>query len=81
MSPAMVNRKLACLKHMYTKATEWGYLSVNPVKSVESLITECLNLAMTHEFCLMRADDLVDRVRRASAKSVGQNLLRMLFEV
>jgi len=37
VGPATVNRELACLKHMYTKAIEWGYLKINPVKSVKLL--------------------------------------------
>jgi len=37
VAPATVNRELACLKHMYTKAIEWGYLKTNPVKSVKLL--------------------------------------------
>lgn len=37
VAPATVNRELACLKHMYTKANEWGYLKINPVKSVKLL--------------------------------------------
>jgi integrase len=37
VSPASVNRELACLKHMYTKAIEWGHLKENPAKSVRLL--------------------------------------------
>jgi integrase len=37
VSPATVNRELACLKHMYTKAIEWGYVKANPVKTVKLL--------------------------------------------
>jgi integrase len=37
VSPATVNRELACLKHMYTKATEWNYAKANPVKTVKLL--------------------------------------------
>lgn len=37
VAPATVNRELACLKHMYTKATEWGYARANPVKAVKLL--------------------------------------------
>ena len=37
VSPATVNRELACLKHMFTKAIEWGYVKANPVKAVKSL--------------------------------------------
>lgn len=37
VSPATVNRELACLKHMYTKAIEWGCLKTNPVKTVKLL--------------------------------------------
>ena len=35
------------------------------------------NFATTHEFYLAVADDLVDRARRASAKSIDQNLLQI----
>ena len=37
VKPAMVNRELALLKHMCTKAVEWGYLKANPLKSVKFL--------------------------------------------
>jgi integrase len=35
--PATVNRELALLKHMYTKAIEWGYVKDNPAKAVRLL--------------------------------------------
>jgi integrase len=37
VSPATVNRELALLKHMCTKAVEWGSLKVNPLRSVRLL--------------------------------------------
>jgi integrase len=37
VTPASVNRELACLKHMYTKAIEWGYVKTNPGKGVKRL--------------------------------------------
>ena len=37
VAPATVNRELALLKHMCTKAVEWGYLKANPLKSVKFL--------------------------------------------
>jgi integrase len=37
VGPAALNRELACLKHMYTKAIEWGYVKLNPVKKVKLL--------------------------------------------
>lgn len=37
VTPASVNRELACLKHMYTKALEWGYIKLNPAKGVKRL--------------------------------------------
>jgi len=37
VAPATVNRELACLKHIYTKAIEWNYATVNPAKSVKFL--------------------------------------------
>jgi integrase len=37
VSPATVNRELACLKHMFTKAIEWSLIYQNPVKKVKSL--------------------------------------------
>lgn len=37
VGPATINRELACLKHMYTKAIEWDYLKINPVKKVKLL--------------------------------------------
>ena len=35
--PASVNRELALLKHMYSKAVEWGKVKENPVKKVKLL--------------------------------------------
>ena len=37
VAPATVNRELANLKHMFTKAIEWEYVKTNPVKKVKSL--------------------------------------------
>lgn len=37
VTPASVNRELACLKHMFTKAIEWGYVKTNPAKGVKLL--------------------------------------------
>jgi site-specific recombinase XerC len=37
VKPATVNRELALLKHMLTKAVEWGYLKNSPGKSVRLL--------------------------------------------
>jgi integrase len=37
VSPATVNREIALLKHMCTKAMEWGYLRANPLKRVKFL--------------------------------------------
>lgn len=41
VSQATVNRELSCLKHMFTKAVEWGMLESNPAKGV-SLYKETL---------------------------------------
>ena len=30
-----INREIVCMKHIYTKAIEWGYVSDNPVKKVK----------------------------------------------
>ena len=35
--PATVNRELACLRHMFNKAIEWGYVATNPMKGVRLL--------------------------------------------
>lgn len=35
VEPSPINRELACLKHMYTKAIAWGYVKINPAKSVK----------------------------------------------
>jgi len=35
VSLATVNRELACLKHMFTMAIQWGKAEVNPVKKVK----------------------------------------------
>jgi len=32
-----VNREVACIKHMFNKAVEWGYLLNNPLKTVKKL--------------------------------------------
>ena len=37
LMPATVNRELALLKHMYSKAIEWGKAKENPAKKVELL--------------------------------------------
>ena len=37
VTPATVNRELACLKYMYTKAIEWGYVKTNLAKKVKLL--------------------------------------------
>ncbi|KPJ58649.1 MAG: hypothetical protein AMJ46_13820 [Latescibacteria bacterium DG_63] len=37
VSPATINRELSCLKHLYTKAIEWGYVRENPAKAVKKL--------------------------------------------
>ena len=37
IKPATVNRELALLKHMFTKAIEWGKLRDNPAKKVKLL--------------------------------------------
>ncbi len=41
-SKATINRELACLKHMFTKAIEWGLVSSNPLRKVK-LLPEKLN--------------------------------------
>lgn len=37
VSPATVNRELACLKHMFTKAIQWQMATSNPVRQVRML--------------------------------------------
>jgi integrase len=37
VSPATINRELAALKHMFTKAIEWGRAEKNPVRGVPML--------------------------------------------
>jgi integrase len=37
VSPATVNRELALIKHLCTKAVEWGYLKANPLSAVRLL--------------------------------------------
>jgi len=37
VKPASVNREIALLKHMFTKAIEWGKLTENPAKKVKLL--------------------------------------------
>ena len=40
VTPATVNRELACLKHMFNKAKEWGKVSNNPALKVRLLKEE-----------------------------------------
>jgi len=35
VSPNTVNRELACLKHIFSKAKEWGKIKENPISSVK----------------------------------------------
>lgn len=35
VEPATVNREIACMKHMFNKAVEWGYLGSNKLKAVK----------------------------------------------
>jgi integrase len=37
VKPATINKELALLKHMFTKAIEWGYVKQNPAKPVKLL--------------------------------------------
>jgi len=37
VTPATINREVACLRHMYNKALEWNYTKKNPVISVKML--------------------------------------------
>jgi len=37
VGPATINRELACLKHMFTKAIQWEMIDSNPVKKVKLL--------------------------------------------
>ena len=37
VGPAAVNRELACLKHMYSKAIEWEYIKESPAKGIKLL--------------------------------------------
>lgn len=37
VKPATVNRELACLKHMFTKAVEWEYVTTNPLTGFKLL--------------------------------------------
>jgi integrase len=34
VTPATVNRELSCIKHMLSKAVQWGYLVTNPLRTV-----------------------------------------------
>jgi integrase len=34
VKPATVNRELSCIKHMYTKAVQWGFVKNNPLRCV-----------------------------------------------
>ena len=37
VEPATINRDIACLKHMFRKAVEWGYLSHNHLQVIRKL--------------------------------------------
>jgi integrase len=37
VEPATVNREVGCLRHMFNKAIDWGYLKKNPVLGVKKL--------------------------------------------
>jgi len=37
VEPATVNREIGCLRHMFNKAIEWGYVQHNPVRGVKKL--------------------------------------------
>lgn len=37
VQPASINREIACFRHMYNKAVEWGYGKMNPVNGVKML--------------------------------------------
>jgi integrase len=50
VSPATVNREVACLKHMFNLAAEWGhYRGKNPVKGIKSLPEDNLKLRTLSE--------------------------------
>lgn len=34
VKPATINRELSCIKHMFTKAVHWGYLTENTLRTV-----------------------------------------------
>ncbi len=64
VSPATVNRELACLKHMFTKAIQWQMTSSNPVKMVKMLKenNERLRYLQTNEVHKLM-EQLPDRLR------------------
>ncbi|MGB3479915.1 MAG: tyrosine-type recombinase/integrase [bacterium] len=35
VTPATVNRELSCIKHMFNKAVQWGYLANSPLRTVK----------------------------------------------
>ena len=37
VEPATVNREMACLRHMFTKAISWGYIKGSPLTEVKKL--------------------------------------------
>jgi len=50
VSPASVNRELACLKHLYSKAQEWKRAISNPARRVKLLREDnCRLRYLTHE--------------------------------
>jgi integrase len=72
LSPASVNRELACLKHMLNKAVEWEMLETNPAKKVRLLRENNQRLRyLTH--------DEVQRLYSCSANHLKPIILTALF--
>jgi integrase len=60
-SPATINRELATLSHLYSKAVEWKWLTQSPCKITKTTEPEGRIIALTDEQC--------DALMRASIKS------------
>ena len=70
VAPATVNREVACLKHMFTKAMDWGYVKENPAKRVR--------LAKEHPRIRFLTKEEIRRLLLAAEESKARHLSPIL---
>lgn len=64
VKPATINRELACLKHMFNKAIQWGMARTNPVRSVKMLRENNRRLRyLTEEEAQRLVDECADHIK------------------